>query len=712
MHSEVDSPLVPCGECGYGVAPDAEFCPDCGLRQQPAAGLSRWDALVRKAPPARTDHCLRSLEAQLAADLAALDEELGRFEQQFAALGARIDEAVAAQRSAAPLERARAGLASGLSQRRRLRARYLASAWDLAVDRYENELALLLQEAATDGPAVALDLPLAHTLATRVVASRCVALSTDARWLAAASPEGTAALWELDSDTEVAAFTGKPFNVRALAVAGLGNKFACLAKGLLGLGARLYDAASHKEVGFGTRASVCLALNPGGWFLVCGRGDGELRVFDALSPKRPVGVVPPPGEAAPAVTALAFSDDGETLAAGDAAGGLRLIAPLEWQPTASLGEGGAAISQLAFAPHGRQLLVRRADVVELWDVRQRVCVARLPVAANCAALSADGRFIALGVGAKLELWRTAPPARVGTFAGHETEVLAVACAPSGGLVRSVALDGSVKTWRTARVADPFGEVRAIVQAALAALRSDALTTVTADTGPLRRRTEALLLTTSDTFSRLLSLRAAALARLTDPEALADEARRLLAETSTALGTSSALAPELPQALADLLDELPARTLGALVDELLHTVETAAADLQHADEADCTARLAVLASARERAAELARQVAQLPPASAARPLAQALRAALDELARRLPGIEDSVLARESLAALGTLAPLADKGQVAALARLRGGLRPLLAAPALALGPAGSAAFEQRSAALQALGAEARGLGEPG
>src|SRR5262249_10462231 len=98
----------------------------------------------------------------------------------------------------------------------------------------------------------------------------------------------------------------------------------------------------------------------------------------AIATGQPIGL-PITGHAGP-VTSLAFSPDGETLAAGSANGTVHLWdVPTHRQITALTGHTGA-VTLVAFSPDGKALASGRADQpVRLWDVAylvdvvQRLC---------------------------------------------------------------------------------------------------------------------------------------------------------------------------------------------------------------------------------------------------------------------------------------------------------------------------------------------------
>ncbi len=263
-------------------------------------------------------------------------------------------------------------------------------------------------------------------------AVRSVALGAGGRTLAVACDDGTVSLLEVGLPAgapAAAAPDGGPVWSRQI---GTEARSVALAGALLAAGG--YDGSIHvwktdRPGGAPRRLAGhagivrSLAFDAAGRRLASAGGDGKVSLWQPAENTEPSAIYDAPGAAA----AVAWSPDGERLAAATA-GGLVLWALGErsdeveasglGQPAPEFLSSGQDMSSLSFTADGRMLAAgTRRGVIELWDMGQR------------------------------------PPQKLHDLSGHSSTVTDLGFAAGGRLV-SASLDGKVKLWD---VSDPAGE---------------------------------------------------------------------------------------------------------------------------------------------------------------------------------------------------------------------------------------------------------------
>ncbi|HJY96807.1 MAG TPA: WD40 repeat domain-containing protein, partial [Streptosporangiaceae bacterium] len=154
------------------------------------------------------------------------------------------------------------------------------------------------------------------------------------------------------------------------------------------------------------------------------------------------------------VTALAYSPDGTTLAAGYSGGAIRLWDLASDRPISAT-SWGATPSALAFTGGGKELEVADAAAAGTWNLTDRARITTRPFAsparANAVAFSPDGKTVATGgTDGNVRLWDAATQQAIGSPMSSDAQpVAAVAFSPDGTLVAAGSADGNVQLWDTA-----------------------------------------------------------------------------------------------------------------------------------------------------------------------------------------------------------------------------------------------------------------------
>ncbi len=111
---------------------------------------------------------------------------------------------------------------------------------------------------------------------------------------------------------------------------------------------------------------------------------------------------------------------------------------------------------LAFAGAGRLIASSSAEGAALYELASHSITRRFALGHCCGALavSPDGKLLALGADADVQLWDIDQRELRGVFRGHSGDVDALAFSPDGKLLASGSRDTSVLVWDTGRAPPP------------------------------------------------------------------------------------------------------------------------------------------------------------------------------------------------------------------------------------------------------------------
>jgi WD40 repeat protein/DNA-binding SARP family transcriptional activator len=318
------------------------------------------------------------------------------------------------------------------------------------------------------------------TLAGHGAAITGAAFSRDGRTLFTASPDGVIFEWDLGTQRRF----GQPFTMTSappriaidaqlspppLALSPDGSDFAVRA-GLSSVA--LYSTRSLRRLHrFAVHAGgdvIGLAWSSAGELAVTGDG-GRVQLWDVRARPRLVRVLRglrSIGRLREAVTTVAFSPDGRTVAAGDIKHTPRAVpvpygAIAVWSTSGKrlwLATGRSRISTVVFSPDGKTIAAGQSDgSVLLYYARTGRLERTLHLEGTSdlffttAAFTPDGKLLATGTAAGIvQLWDPATGAQI----GHPTLVAAapvasIAFNPSGGTFATAGgSDGFVKLWAT------------------------------------------------------------------------------------------------------------------------------------------------------------------------------------------------------------------------------------------------------------------------
>lgn len=153
------------------------------------------------------------------------------------------------------------------------------------------------------------------------------------------------------------------------------------------------------------------------------------------------------------ILSLAFSPDGQLLAAGTTKGEVRLWQAVTGQPLFTYEGHTNWVQSVAFSPDSQLLASGSTDqTIRLWDARTSTghCLKVLSGHASeirSVAFSSDGRLLASGGGDQvLRLWEVNTGHCLKTLPGHTGRVRSVTFSPDNSLLASGSNDQTVRLW--------------------------------------------------------------------------------------------------------------------------------------------------------------------------------------------------------------------------------------------------------------------------
>ena len=231
--------------------------------------------------------------------------------------------------------------------------------------------------------------------------ANALALAPGSTTLAAASRD--IALWNAETGHFLASLPGPGSQTRSVAFSPDGMVLAAAYPREI----RLWDMATHTRTATLSKGATSVAVSADGILASADRDQITLRNMETLASTAVVALTDIHGWSTD-VTAVTFSPDGSTLAAGSHAGHVRLWNASTGDSVTVLGVHYTPVSSVVFSPDGTLLAsgTRQGDVL-LWDVggNRRLATLRAPAKGGSAlAFSPDGRVLAAGSDGTIELW--------------------------------------------------------------------------------------------------------------------------------------------------------------------------------------------------------------------------------------------------------------------------------------------------------------------
>ena len=209
---------------------------------------------------------------------------------------------------------------------------------------------------------------------------------------------------------------------------------------------QLWDVANRRQVGLLDRAAICGAYSPDGKILALGYK--EILFWDALQRKM-IGEVS--CETEEAVSSLAFSPDGERLAAicgwADEATQVGVWDVKSLKRVGRLSDHAEWIEFEKFSADSKTI-VSVGDAIRLWDIERREVISSLQVGyTHPIALSPNGKLIAYEKSkGNIHLWDIPHQKRIDVWEAHPRWLRELAFRPDGKLLASGDSKGLIRLW--------------------------------------------------------------------------------------------------------------------------------------------------------------------------------------------------------------------------------------------------------------------------
>ncbi|HEX9989622.1 MAG TPA: hypothetical protein VGE45_14240 [Chloroflexia bacterium] len=274
-----------------------------------------------------------------------------------------------------------------------------------------------------------------------------VAWSPDGRWIATASDDNTAKVWDATNGQQLTILLGHTADLTSVAWSPDGRWIATASDDVT---AKVWDATNGQErtILRGHVAQVSsVAWSPDGLWLSTGSWDGTAKVWDAATGQEQITL----RGYASSVESVAWSPDGRWIAAAYDDGTAKVWDAANGQEQTTLRGHTSLVSSVVWSPDGLWIATAGWDgKAKVWDAtndQERATLRGHTAKVNSVAWSPNGRWIATASSdGTAKVWDAATGQERATLRGHTDLVNSVAWSPDGRWIATASWDGTAKVW--------------------------------------------------------------------------------------------------------------------------------------------------------------------------------------------------------------------------------------------------------------------------
>jgi WD40 repeat protein/serine/threonine protein kinase len=277
-----------------------------------------------------------------------------------------------------------------------------------------------------------------------------VVFSPDGQRIVTASYDNTVRFWDPATGQEIMRLSGHSSQVFSAAFSPDGQRVVTASADKT---ARVWDAATGRQIALlsgGVGRLTFAAFSPDSRNVVTASDDNTARIWDVATARELVALRGHTDR----LWSAAFSPDGRNVVTASADKTARLWDPVTGRETARLTGHTDRVNSAAFSPDGTRVVTASDDkTVRLWDRATGQQVALLTGHAdrvNSGVFSSDGqRVLTTSTDKTARIWDAVNDKRMMPLRGHTARVWSAAFSPDGGRVVTASHDRTVRVWDSA-----------------------------------------------------------------------------------------------------------------------------------------------------------------------------------------------------------------------------------------------------------------------